>query len=74
MAVKRVTINNHFCIQTMQVAFWCNNQRIYFKQRQVFFFKQFCQTNKNVNELINLLTFQTKLKCQLARLERLRAC
>ena len=55
----------------MQVASRSDNQRVDFKQSQVFFFKQLGQTQEDLGELLNLLAFQTQFECQLTALVRL---
>src|SRR5690554_7230746 len=57
----------------MQVAFTGNNQRVYFQQGQIVFFKQLSQTKKNLGELLHLLSVQTQFERQLTALVRLRA-
>ncbi len=52
----------------MQVALVGDDQRVDFEQRQIFLFEHLRQTEKDIDELLDLVTLQTQLERQLAPL------
>src|SRR5690606_36067852 len=59
-------------IQAVQVAFFGDHQGVDLQQSQIVVLEQFSQAQEDLGELLDLVTFQTQLECQIARLERLR--
>src|SRR5690606_30597943 len=68
VTVQSVAVDHNFGIQTVQVAFVGDHQRVDFQQGQVFVLEQLGQAQENVGELLDLIPFQTQLECQLTAL------
>jgi len=68
LTVHGVGIDVDLGIQAMQVAIGLDDQRIDFQQGQVVVLEEVTQTDKNIDELLDLRAFEAKLEGQLAAL------
>ncbi|MDR6358060.1 hypothetical protein Q3H58_004731 [Pseudomonas psychrotolerans] len=73
LTVDGVAVDVDLGIQAVQVAVLLDHQRVHFQQRQVVVLEQLGQTDEDLGELLDLVTFQAQLESQVAALVGLSA-